>query len=325
MGNKDAGRDLRDMEFSDYMRNMGGEINWSSSGNEFPTLGVYKWYKLLRGYYLNRFRWLSDNIDETELKLIEWDIFHYGFCAMLRPKIIRDGVKFTATQYKIYRCQFTNINHRNGKPHTISILNQNTNTNMIIDVNYSDDEFVIFTDEYLFPQHTVPFSRIAWEYANKLYEVDLAFNANSHKNRMPFVFNTGRRGETKDNQTFNIIAKVGVGLAELMRSAFGRNEQFIEVSENMVGESGFLHEPRYIENLLPAHIETQKRLIDAYMELIGLYTSKDRKGVYVVQALQEQGDESGDFITHSLQLERLRSAQEAANKFGITLSLEVIT
>jgi hypothetical protein len=325
MGNKDAGRQVAALPNAAYMGIMGASVtnqNIKNSGIAFTNHEVFKYFKVLRDYALNRLKWHSDSIPEYELRLIEWNIFHYGKCAMLRPKIIKSGIKFQTNDPKIYQCAFTDINHRTGKPIKISLVNPEVR-NVIIDINYNDDEFVIFTDEFLFAQDVNPFVYVAWEFACKLHELDLAFNANSHRNRMPFVFNNGASEIEKDG-TFNVIANKGVSIAEIMRSAYGRNEQFVEIPQSMVGTTGFMHEPRYIKNDLLDHIQAQKQLYQAYFELLGLYTNKEKSGVYTIKDLQKNGDESPDYITQVLKNTRIMCAKLACEMFNINMSLEVI-
>lgn len=296
--------------------------NILNTGMDFTNADVYKYFKILRNYALNRFLWKSDHLPEEELRLIEWNIFHYGRCAMVRPRITRNKIIYKSNKLKIFQCAFTDINYRNGRPDKISIENR-SNKNSILDVSYTYEDFVIFTDEYMFAQNCNPFALVAWEYACKLHELDLAFNANAKKQRMPFVFNTA--APTKDNT--NSAAPVfnrGVTVAELMRSAFGRNEQFVEIPEDIVSKDSFMHEPEHVQNEMLNHLESQKRLYQSYMEMLGLYTAKQDNGAYRVKRLQEDGDDSPDFITWSAKSTRLMCAKEAALKFKINLVLEVV-
>lgn len=325
MGNKDAGRAIAGLENISYHRSMGAEVtnnkNVDNTGISFVNYEVLMYFRLLRNYGLNRCLWTSNTIPPEELRLIEWNIFHYGKCAMLRPKIIRDNVKFQLPTPKIYQCNFIDVNQRNGRPERIDIINEHSKY-FIIENTYEAGEFTVFSDEYLYSQSPAPFVHIAWEFANKLHELDLAFNANSHRNRMPFVFNNAAIKEDKDNRS--IVYNRGTSIAEIMRGAYGRNEQFVEISESMVGKDGFMHEPRYVKNDLLDHIEAQKKLFQSYFELLGLYTNKDKTGVYTVKRLQEDGDESGDFITDTLKCNRLICMREACKTFGIDMALEIV-
>lgn len=310
------------LPFEMYSRLMGADVtNLKNTGVSFTTTEVLKYFKELRTYALNRVRWLSNEIPEDELRLIEWHIFHSGKCAMLRPKIIKDRVCFRTPQVKIFACNFTDINDRTGNPHKISILNSQSKV-AVIDPNYNEDEFVIFTDEYLFPGDPTPAQFLAWEHACKLHELDLAFNANSHRLRMPFVFSNAA-AETQDDGTFYMVAGRGMGVAETMRSAFGRNEQFVEIPDALVGKT-FLHEPQHVQNHMLEHLEAQKKLYDSYFQRIGLQINKEKSGSYTVKELQESGDESPNFITKCMKSTRQICAEKAANMFGITLSMEII-
>lgn len=322
MGNKTAGRAMAALPFGAYTRLMGGDVtNLQNSGSSFTNLEVFKYFKELRTYALNRVRWLSDKIPEDELRLIEWHIFHTGYCAMLRPKIQKNNVKFVAPMVKIYNCNFVNVNNRNGWPRKINILNSQNDLTIVFP-DYFDDEFVIFTDEYLFPSTTTPLQNLAWEYACKLHELDLAFNANSHRLRMPFVFSNAG-AETESDGTFNMVAGRGIGVAETMRSAFGRNEQFVEIPDAIVGEH-FLHEPQHVQNHMLEHLEAQKKLYDAYFQRIGLQINKEKAGSYTVKELQQEGDQTPNYITKCVKSTRQLCAEKAANMFGITLTMEII-
>lgn len=326
MGNKTAGRAVAALPNIEYQKAMGATVNSDralikNTGVDFTNWAVLKYFRLLREYALNRVIWRSDVIDDYELRLIEWNIFHYGKCAMLRPRITVNGVRMELKKPRIYQCNFTKFNHRNGRPERISIVN-NQHDKFIIDVEYNSDDFVIFTDEFLFSNETNPFYHVAWEFACKLYELDLAFNANSHRLRMPFVFSTGGLDSEKE-ANMNIVSHK-ISIAELMRSAYGRNEQFVEIEDSNVGRNGFMFEPQYVNNEMPTLIECQKKLYQAYLERLGLYTNQDKSGVYTIKDIQEEGDESGDYITRVYKNTRLLCMAEAVKKFNINMSLEVV-
>lgn len=282
---------------------------------------VMKYFKILRLYALNRIKWSSDHIPDSELRLIEWNLFHYGKCAMLRPEVRVDDIIFTSQQPKIFRCNFSEWNKRNGRPRKITIANEQ-DIPASVTMEYSEDKFTIFSDEFMFQDQGVPFSSIAWEYACKLHEIDLAISMNLRKLRMPFVFNSA--GQTQDN-TGNPAAIInrGVTVAELMRSAYLRNEPFTEIPDNMVGQT-FMHEPAHTENYVNDLLQTQKQVYQGYMELLGLFTDKQKTGAYKIKRLQEDGDDSPDFITEVEKSSRLLSAKDAALKFKINLVMEVI-
>lgn len=335
--NKAAGRAVNALDNATYVQAMGGTVmsvpgpstsdenaleNLKNTGLFFTNSQVYKYFKLLRNYYLNRIKWSSDRIPQHELRLIEWNIFHYGRCAMLRPRITKNGVRYRSPNPKIYQCTFNDINFRTGRPRSVSILNQNTR-DCIVDVNYSDDEFVVFTDQFVNTGDELPFMTIAWEFACKLHELDLAFNANSVRQRMPSILNNGSI-DTDNNNTTIIIPNKGVSISEVLRSAIGRNEQFVEIPQSMIGHDGLFHESIYNDNQMPTHIDAQKKLYEAYFEVLGLYTNKDKKGVYTVKALQKNGDETGDYICEVMKETRAMCMREACLMFNINMQLEVL-
>lgn len=326
MGNKDAGRAVAALPNVEYMRAMGFDVdraNIINSGISFFNHEVYKYFKTLRLYALNRIRWTSNAISEIELRLIEWNIFHFGRCAMLKPRIPLGNRKFyRSPEPRIFQCNFIDINERTGQPSKINITNYMSTGAPIIDTIYYNDEFVIFTDEFLYPQNPNPFSAVAWEFACKLHELDLAFKANSNRNRMPFVFNDASpTAENERNPA--VVFNRELTVAEIMRSAYGRNEAFVSIPESMVGKDKFMHEPQYVKNDMLDHIKSQKELYQAYLELLGLYTDKEKGGAYTVKRLQEDGDESPDYITECMKSTRILCAEKAATKFSITLNVEV--
>jgi len=325
MGNKDVGRTLRDMPQIEYMEQMGANVSRNHNGTGIaPTnFEVFKYFRILRNYAVNRIKWTSPQISEQELKMIEWNIFHFGFCAMLKPDLVRNRERIILSETPmIYRCAYSRFNARNGEPIEITIVN-NSGNSLGLRNQYNDNEFVIFSDEYVFQNQANPFIHVAWEFACKLHELDLAFNANSHRNRMPFVFSNANMDVTKNGQGI-VFGNQNGSVAELMRSAYGRNEQFVEISDVVVGKDGFMYEPKNVDNHILEHIESQKKLYQAYLELLGLYTQKEKSGVYTVRKLQENGDESPDFITECLKIPRYLCAKRACEMFGIELKMEVV-
>lgn len=315
---KKIGKALKNMPFVDYQKFMGGiveQVETTQTGYNNPITEVQKYYRILREYAVGRFKWTSDTMTDAELRLIEWHIFHKGYCAIVKPKIKAKGGYIITKDPKVFNCVFSDMNQRTLTPDKITISNyEGQPFNMCHE--YARGEFAIISDDFLHVNTSVPFSHTAWEFANKLYELDLAFNANSVKSRLPAVFNPVYGNEDGTRR--------GNKLAELFRSALGRNEQFVEVDGSMVGPQGLMHEPKNTENRLLEYIEAQKKLYQAYLELLGLYTNKEKSGVYTVKDLQENGDESGDFITKVAKENRLHGARQAAEKFGINLSVRVM-
>lgn len=329
VSNRAKGNAVKNLDYLSYFAAHGGIINVDDKSSTFAknNIGVFKYFSLLRDYTLNRVRWTSPQIDEYELRLIEWHIFNRGFCAMLRPKIYLKNVKnliYEKPEYMIYPCSFTKTNPRNGRVMTISIDTSNI-YNIIIEPNYNHTDFTIFTHNYLQSHFSSTYSNYAWEYANKIFEVDLSFNANARKMRMPFIFNNGE-AVVEINGKKTMIERNGLGVEEIIRSAMEQNEGYVGIQESMVGEkSGFMFEPQHVENFLSEYADLQKSLYNRYLEVIGLYTLRDRTGVYTIKELQEQaGDQTGDYITSSYMRSRLLCAREAAEKFGITLKMELM-
>lgn len=324
MSNKSIGRLINNLPVQQYIPVMGGTVtnHLQNTGINFTNFAVYKYFHILRDYFLNRVIWSSPEIDEEELRLIEWNIFHYGKCALLKPKIKKDSIIFQFKEPKFYQCNYTETNQRTGQPHKINITNLNTYNKLPICNEYYYNEFVIFTDQFLYAGNPLPFSHIAWEYACKLHELDLAFNANSHKNRLPLLLNTSSPKENS-GKYFNIHHPKNL-VSEVVRSALGTNEQFVEIPEDLVSRDGFLHEPKNVNNYTAEHLETQKKIYEMYFEQLGLYTNKEKMGTYTVKDLQKTGDETGDFRTSVFKSTRLLSAKKACKMFNINLSMELI-
>lgn len=323
MGNKDAGRALRSMDMEDYVEVMGGSsTNYKNTGINFPNNQVWRYFKLLRDYALNRIQWRSNKVDERELRLIEWNIFHYGFCAMVQPTITRNGIKMKTDKLKIFQCVLVDPNPRNGRAGSINIVN-NYQSRIPIDITYGPEDFVIFTDEFAFPNSGLPFVNLAWEYANKLYEVDLVFDSVAGKMRAPIVYNGG--SDTTPENSYNLPNNPGSQtVADIMKAAYDRRAKHVVLTENQVGRDGLIYPPPDVPTTLAELIDAQDRLYEAYFKTLGLYTNKDKTGSYTVKELQEEGDETGDFRTEVWKSNRLICAKEAALKFDIDLELKVM-
>lgn len=326
MGNKDAGRELLMLPWEEYVEKMGGtsdhrsrQVNGRSTGNDYDNRAIFKYYNELRGYALNRVRWMCPEIPNHELRKIEWELFHQGFCAMVRPRVLTNRLVYTSPHPRVYRCTFTNINRRNGRPRTISLIDNYTDA-VVVDINYVEEDFVIFTDQFMFANQGIPFYNTAWEYANKLYNIDLNFKSNSQKQRIPILFNDA--GTKKDDDGGWRIKRFFTSIAEMVGSAISRNEQYMSVPEDTVGKDGLLHETQYVTNELSAYLEAQDKIYDGYFRQLGLYTNKEKRGTYVVKEEQQDGDETGDFRTWCWKSTRLMCAEEASEKFKIHLGLE---
>lgn len=327
MGNKEIGRAYASLPFDEYVEAMGGEafarhqINPDKTGINYANPHIWMYFDLLMELAVNRVEWYSKQIPKRELKLIEYNIFMHKYCAMVKPRILMQNKTYYQSPHpRIFQCNFTKENFRTGRPERISLVNTFSEY-YTLDVNYNADEFVIFTDKLAFPQYGVPFCRIAWEYACKFYEHDLTFNSNSQKMRLPVLYND--RGVKPDSKNLYGIKAVTQSIAEIVRSALGRNEMHVSIPEDNVSENGVLHETQYVQNELPTLIESQTNLWDKYFELLGIYTNKEKRGSYTVKDLQERGDGSENYRTHILTRTRVNCMEEAAELFKIDLGLEV--
>lgn len=320
MGNKDLGRSVANQPFIEYMNDMGAVSPNKNDGVFSPGMGVSMYLDILRDYYLNRFVWESNKIDEDEFRTAESIIFDRGYCVLLKP-VLKTATGFLKSpKIKAFFCSYLSNNVYNGIPDKISVYTDNLkNVDMVYE--YGKEDFVILSDSFDRYNTHVPFKYIALEYANKLLNVDLAFEANINKLRMPMVFNNGNMKDKNDK----LLPRANtIGLAEIFRGAFGRRELFVEVPEKMVGVNGFMHEAKNVNSEILNYVEAQNKLYNSFLELLGVKTVKEKKGVYT-GAIQDTGeDETEDYVTTVRLNNRLYGARQLAKKFDCDVSIREV-
>lgn len=237
---------------------------------------------------------------------------------MIQPKVVRNGVILELSP-RIFKYASVQYNTRTMAPLEISVVQSGSAE--IMSNTYK--KFVIFKDTYGYTELSLgTFCNLAWEYACKLYELDLMFNANSHKMRFPIVFN--KKSQVKDKDQARLFSGLGTGLAEIFKGAFNRHEVFVEVDSAIIPERGLVSIPDFPANYTSEYIETQKRLIESYMELLGLSIDRDRKGSYTVARIQETGSDVPNYVTQTMMYPRLLSMKECSRIFGIDIEIQVI-
>jgi hypothetical protein len=164
-------------------------------------------------------------------------------------------------------------------------------------------------------------AHVAWEYANKLYELDLTFNANATKQRIPLVFNNGvSDGRELTGQIYN---QGNTTAGSIVRDAIARNEQFIEIPQSQIGEKGLLHSTnQYNENNLKDYIETQRRILDEYLELIGIEGKQEKHGVYESKDVQERSMGNNNYKALIGLRNRRFHAENANKRFNLDLRVQ---
>ncbi len=312
------------MSQQDYILSMGGNTNFGNNGINQTNSQVYKYYQILREYYCNRFTWSCENLNDEDLNLIEWLLFHRGYCAILKPLLPISGSKsfIYDEKYRVFEVAISRQNNRTNQATQINLVNHNSEFNKIIPkLTYNNNEFVIITCNQNVTTGFLSQSYIAWEYANKLHELDLLFNANSHKQRLPILFNNGGVNVTKEHkQNFNIIGTI----SDLVRSAMSRNEQFCEIPEEKIGDRGILHQTgQYTENNLKEYLEAQNLIFNAYLESIGVNIMQEKGGVYQPEEIQNQGLYCTEYKKTVALKNRVKGLKRVNELFGIGLSLGV--
>jgi hypothetical protein len=298
------------------------------NGVNQPNMVVQSYFDTLRELATNRFYYKSKILSDKELNLIEWYIFHNTFCTFVRPIFTRGNnsvIKLLTP--RIYPCNITRFNNRTFEPLSINLTINNNNENLLglsLQPQYNITDFEMITDKKTFNQNRVSMAFKTWEYANKLHELDLAFNANSHKMRLPMLFNNGS-SVNQDNDKRSIYSRqngwIGT-ITNVIRGAMNRNEQFVEIPQEEIGTSGILHNTsQYQNNNLQNFIETQRRIYDEFFEFIGIDATMENKGSYQAEAIQLVGLRNNRFKTEINLENRRRCLVEINEKFGLDITV----
>lgn len=332
MGKSEVANTFKNMPTEQYMQAMGGSVMNSGSAMRDRDSGinqsvntVYRYFNILRNYTVNRYTWQSDIVDPYDLQLIEWLFFMTGRACLIYPVFYQRNCREKGIRIKIPSIFNTNItlqNNRTSEVLKVNITDAHTNALMMpLKRDYTFKDFAMLSDCYtLFPINNVPLWHTAWEYANKLYELDLTFNANATKQRIPLIFNNGVNDVREQGQVYN---QGNTTAGSLVRDAMHRNEQFIEIPQSQVGEKGLLHSTnQYQENNLHDYIETQRKIYDEYFELIGVEVVQEKHGVYQAQEVQKRTLANNNYKALIGLRNRRFHAEQANKRFGLDLRVQ---
>lgn len=330
MGKSEISSKMNSMSAEQYTLAMGGNAqNFSDrdTGINQSNTVVYRYFNLLRDYAVNRFTWQSNIIDPYDLQMIEWLFFMTGKACLIYPIFFSKNHPQKGIKIKVPSIFDTNItlqNRRTGSVLRVNVIDSYVNPLfMPLKKDYTYVDFAMLSSNYtLFPENNVPLYHIAWEYANKLYEIDLAFNANSTKQRLPLLFNNGISENRLENngQTYNMS---NFTASNLVREAVNRNEQFVEIPQSQVGEKGLLFQTnQYSENNLSEYIECQRRVMDEYLELLGVEGKQEKHGVYESKDVQLRSQGNNNYKSLIMLRNRRFHADNANKKFGLDLKVE---
>lgn len=334
MGKGAVSKAMNGMGTEQYIEAMGG-IAMSSSGGKFSDRDtginqsvntVYRYFDILRNYTVNRYTWQSNILDPYDLQLIEWLFFMTGKACLIYPTFYQRGNHEYGIKLKtpsVYNTSIVMQNGRTSQVLKVNVIDNYVNALMMpLKRDYVYHDFAMLSCNYtLFPANNVPLFHTAWEYANKLYELDLTFNANATKQRIPLIFNNGVNDNRKDSgQQYN---QSNFTAGDLVREAMERNEQFTEIPQSQVGEKGLLHATnQYQENNLHDYIETQRKIYDEYFELIGVEVVQEKHGVYQAQEVQKRTMANNNYKALIGLRNRRFHAEQANQRFGLDLRVQ---
>ena len=330
MGKRQISQEINNMDNIAYTAMMGGSVqNWGDrdTGINQAVGVVYRYFNKLRDYGVNRYRWTSNILRPIELQLIEWNFFMWGKAAVVYPVYfhnrINSGVRrgIRVNKPHIFNAHIVLQNLRTSEVLKINIIDNYMNGLMMpLKREYSYKEFGMLTDQYnLFPVANVPLWRTAWEFANKLYELDLTFNSNAHKQRIPLMFDNGVSPPQDTKQHYNMG---NFDVADLVNAAMQRNEQIVTVPKPRVGDSILHQTNQYNENNLMEYIVAQRKLYDEYFELIGVDVIQEKHGVYQAKDVQELSLSNNNYKSIIGLRNRRFHADIVNSRFGLDLHVE---
>lgn len=335
MGKGAVSKAMNNMPTEQYIEAMGGVVMTSGTGGQRDRDSginqsvntVYRYFNILRNYTVNRYTWQSNILNPYDLQLIEWLFFMTGKAALIYPVFYQRSNPANGIRIKVPSVFNTNItmqNFRTSEVLKVNIIDNYVNALMMpLKRDYVYKDFAMLSDQYtLFPTNNVPLWHTAWEYANKLYELDLTFNANATKQRIPLIFNNGVT-DVRANDNGQAYNSGNFTAGDLVRSAMERNEQFTEVPQSQVGEKGLLHSTnQYQENNLHDYIETQRKIYDEYFELIGVEVVQEKHGVYQAQEVQKRTLANNNYKSLIGLRNRRFHAEQANKRFGLDLRVQ---
>ena len=321
------------MSQENYVKSMGGSasnlIN-NDSGINHPNAVVYRYFNMLRDYTLNRYEWHSDILSPSDLQLIEWLFFMTGRACIIYPTFYSRNNSTKGIKIKrpfIFNTNITLQNMRTSEPLKINIIDSYVNALfMPLKRNYNFTEFGMLSSNYThFPANNIPMWYTAHEFANKLYEYDLTFNANATKQRLPGMIDNGvveSDKKSNDRKNYN-IGNFTTG--DLIRDALSRNEQLIEIPSSQLGKNGILHHTnQFNENNLHEYLAGQRKLIDEYLESIGVEILQEKHGVYQAVEVQEMSLGNNNYKATVGLRNRRYHANEVNKKFDLDLTCNLV-
>jgi len=318
------------MDSNSYILNMGGSTSGMidrDSGLNQPQNTVYRYFNILREYAINRYQWTSSILNPYDAQLIEWLFFMTGKACLVYPVFYSRKNRNKGIRIKrptVYNTNITLQNHRTSEPLKINIIDNYINSVfMPLKKDYNFTEFAMLSSNYtFFAQNNIPLCHTAWEYANKLYELDLTFNANATKQRLPIMINNGVQDIREQGQYYN---SGNFTTGDLVKSAVARNEQFIEIPQSQIGTDGVLHNTnQFLQNNLMNYIETQRRLYDEFFEIIGIEVKSEKHGVYEARDVQMVGLATNNYKSTIGLRNRKFHAEQANKRFNLDLKVEMI-
>jgi len=329
MGKSKVANTMNSMSPTEYMQAMGGTAQGQrdrDTGINQSVNTVYRYFNTLRNYAVNRYTWQSDILAPYDLQLIEWLFFMTGKAAVIYPTFFSKSNKSLGIKLKtpcIFNTNITMQNFRTSEVLKLNIIDSYVNALfMPLKRDYMFKDFAMLSCNYtLLPIDNVPLWHTAWEFANKLYELDLTFNANATKQRIPLIFNNGvNDGRLETGQVYN---QGNMTAGTLVREAMSRNEQFTEIPQSQVGEKGLLHSTnQYQENNLHDYIETQRKIYDEFFEIIGVEVVQEKHGVYQSEEIQKRSLANNNYKALIGLRNRRFHAEQCNKKFGLDLRVE---
>lgn len=329
MSKSEVSAKMNGMSEQEYMLAMGGTVHNMSdrdSGINQPSNSVYRYFDTLRNYAVNRYTWQSDILNPHDLQLIEWLFFMTGKACLVYPTFYsvtnrEKGIRIKTPS--VFNTTITLQNMRTSEVLKVNVIDNYVNALfMPLKRDYIYKDFSMLSCNYtLFPINNVPLAHVAWEYANKLYELDLTFNANATKQRIPLLFNNGVSDKRAEQfQQYNMSNTTA---GSIVRDAIHRNEQFVEIPQSQVGEKGLLHSTnQYNENNLHDYIETQRKLFDEFFELIGVEVVQEKHGVYQSEEIQKRTLANNNYKALIGLRNRRFHAEQANKRFGLDLRVQ---
>lgn len=297
---------LNNIDNIEHNKFMGGDVLHNRGASQ-PSNTIYKYYSILRKYAINKYQWFSNILDSTDLNLIEYNIFNYNIAYFVKPIIIKNNNKIKLKIPRVVLATPSFFNNRTGEPLKLNVVNNVNNNGLMFENIYSD--FGYITSQKNLLCYDTPLTTVTREYANKLYELDLLFNANSTKQRLPILFQ-GDPNSFKDSG-----GNTSSGF--VIQNAVNANQQFVEIP---FSQNGLLHHTnQYNENNLQNYIETQRLLYNEYFELLGIQNYKESHGTYTAKDTQLQQSQNVNYRSE-LELEtRIKCATILNSKFDLDL------